>query len=111
MCPYIDPDDRADLKLHGDTPNNAGELTYCIQQLLKQYLEDHELRYQHLAECLGALEGAKLDLIERVVKPYEKRKREENGDVWPAQMTAEWPSLLQSTSNAGAVIHQQEVTD
>jgi hypothetical protein len=45
------------------------------------------LKYQTLAECLGALEGAKLDLIERVVKPYEAKKAEENGDVWPDSLT------------------------
>jgi hypothetical protein len=67
-------------------PITAGELTYDLQQCLKRYLEDRGLGYQILAECLGSLEGAKLDLIERVVKPYEERKRAENGDVWPAEL-------------------------
>jgi hypothetical protein len=85
--PYI-PKGRRDLIDRGlSAGENVGELTYAIQQLLCQYLEAHELRYQTLAECLGALEGAKLDLIERVVKPYEERKRAENGDVWPKELT------------------------
>ena len=67
-------------------PETAGELTYALQQVLKIYLEGTGLRYQHLAECLGALEGAKLDLTERMIKPYEARKLKENGDVWPESL-------------------------
>lgn len=79
--PYITDDAKTK-----DLPENAGELTYALQQVLKMYLEGTGLRYQHLAECLGALEGAKLDLIDRVIVPYEHKKREENGDVWPESL-------------------------
>lgn len=86
--PYIDPQTRdrlsdPDLPPRARLALNAGELTYQLQQVLLAYIKGHELKYQTLAECLGALEGAKLDLIERVVKPYEERKCEDNGDVWP----------------------------
>jgi hypothetical protein len=73
---------------------NVGQLTYQLQQVLLTFIEDRELKYQTLAECLGALEGAKLDLIERVVKPYEAKKAEENGDVWPASLTSEEERIL-----------------
>jgi hypothetical protein len=79
--PYITPEHQKDVDM-GTPPANVGELTYKLQQALREYLEEHGLRYQQLAECLGALEGCKLDLIERVVKPYEAKKRSENGDVW-----------------------------
>ena len=84
--PYIDQKSRD--RLNGSDPyaNHArtvGELTYDLQQSLSRYIEDRWLSYQILAECLGALEGAKADLIERVVKPYEALKLAEKGDVWP----------------------------
>lgn len=81
--PYIRSEDK--IK---DLPKNAGELTYAIQQVLKIYLEGTGLRYAHIAEVLGALEGAKLDFVERIVKPYENQKRMQNGDVWPLTLTA-----------------------
>jgi len=80
--PYIENERRDQLDVYGDIPHDAGELTFVLQVHLREYLEHNGLRYQQLAECLGALEGAKLDLIERVINPYEVKKREENGDVW-----------------------------
>jgi len=90
--PYVDPHTRdrlsdPDLPARSRRALNAGELTYQLQQNLLAFIKGHELKYQTLAECLGALEGAKLDLIERVVKPYEERKRLENSDVWPDSLT------------------------
>jgi hypothetical protein len=90
--PYVDKKTRE--RLDGDSrgigvnhPQNVGQLTYDLQQCLKRYLEDRGLSYQTIAECLGALEGAKCDLNVRVVKPYEENKRRENGDVWPSDLT------------------------
>jgi hypothetical protein len=47
------------------------------------------LTYQTMNDCLGALEGAKLEFYRRVVVPYEEQKKYENGDVYD-------PSLLSS---------------
>lgn len=80
--PYVTDEAKKDVDA-GTPPTNVGELTYKLQQVLREYLEETGLRYAHLAECLGALEGAKLDLIDRVIVPYEHVKRKENGDVWP----------------------------
>lgn len=86
--PYVDQQTRE--RLEGDPPNNhaitAGQLTYDIQQLLVIYLEDRGVSYQTMAECLGALEGAKADFANRVLTPYEERKRRDNGDVWPEEI-------------------------
>jgi hypothetical protein len=84
--PYIDNDQKWDLK-HGSDPKTAGELTFLLQDRIRVYLEVNGLRYQQIAEVLGSLEGAKLDFIQRVVKPYEDKKRVENGDVWPLTLT------------------------
>jgi hypothetical protein len=90
MCPYVDKSIRAQLDSGSSRTNraqNAGQLTYKLQQELREFLFSRGLSYQTLAECLGALEGAKLDLTDRVVKPYEAKKRVENGDVWPSELT------------------------
>lgn len=90
--PYITPNSQDEIDA-GRPPENVGELTYALQQVLKDYLQakaesnDGDVRYAHLAELLGALEGAKLDLINRVISPYEFAKCRENGDVWPDELT------------------------
>ncbi len=85
--PYIVQPNRQELDSNWEAvPEDAGELTYVIQQALRAYLESRGLRYEQLAVCLGALEGAKLDLIERVIRPYEAQKLAENGDVWPEKL-------------------------
>ena len=89
--PYIDEESKARLNGPGrgvglNHSQSAGQLTYDLQQCLCRYLQDKGLSYQILCECLGSLEGAKLDLIARVVKPYEAKKLQENGDVWPRQL-------------------------
>lgn len=65
-------------------PNTAGELTYTITMDLQRYLASRigGYHYEQLAVCLGALEGAKADLIRRVITPYEELAQATNGDVW-----------------------------
>lgn len=68
----------------GALPITAGELTYCLTRAAQGYLKSQPaLRYEDIAVVLGAIEGAKIDFVDRVVLPYEARKRHENGDVWP----------------------------
>lgn len=83
--PYIVPQRKKELD-NGAEPANAGDLTYVLQQTIEQYLRVHGLRYQHIAEVLGSIEGAKLDFTNRVIIPYEERKRQENGDVWDSDL-------------------------
>ncbi len=83
--PYITNEERDEVDAHG--AKTVGQLTYKLTGELAVYLDDviattGEIHYSDLAECLAALEGAKADFIERVLKPYEKKKRKENGDVW-----------------------------
>ena len=63
-------------------PGNVGELTFKIQQVLKGYLTRKGECYQHYADCLAALDGARLDLWDRRIQDYEHGKRDRNGDVW-----------------------------
>lgn len=62
-------------------PKDAGELNYVITTILKNYLYPH-FNYQKCNDCMGALEGAKLELYRRVVAPYEDIKIKTNGDVF-----------------------------
>ncbi len=79
--PYIPQVHREAAKT---TPLNPGELNYAITMLLQTYLKGHAtLSYQAINDCLGALEGAKLEFVRRVVNPYEDRKIASAGDVYP----------------------------
>jgi hypothetical protein len=80
--PYIDPDDRQRAPDPRYAPRTPGELNYALTLLLKGYLERKGKNYTHLNDCLGALEGAKLEFFRRVVTPYENSKLAENGDVY-----------------------------
>jgi hypothetical protein len=90
--PYIKEDRKIEIE-HGAFAANVGDLTYIIQNEIQRYLATNGLRYHQIAEVLGALEGAKLDFIERVVKPYESRKRRANGDVWQDELTGRVTNL------------------
>jgi hypothetical protein len=83
--PYITPDRR--FGAIDSYPETSGELTYLLQQMLDSYLSHKlettgEVRFADLNDCLGALRAAQFDFEDRVLKPYEERKRLENGDVW-----------------------------
>jgi len=73
--PYIKKDRR------GQTPVNAGELNYALTKLLLNYLEVKGNSYQSFNDCIGALEGCKLEFYRRTVVPYEDIKIIQNGDV------------------------------
>lgn len=82
--PYASKDRREALQLSykaKGSPQVAGELNYLFTIIAQRYLKEHGLNYQHINDCIGALEGAKLELYRRIVAPYEDTKIEENGDV------------------------------
>ncbi len=78
--PYIARADRERAALH---PRSPGELNYAITQLIIRYLDATSHHgYTQFNDCLGALEGAKLEFYRRVVMPYEDEKRDTNGDCY-----------------------------
>lgn len=86
--PYIDPARQGAIVLGGEAPATAGELTYCLTRELIEFLHarldtNGQIRYQDIAECLGALEGASIDITLRLLEPLEDGARVRNGDVWP----------------------------
>lgn len=83
--PYITDQARKQLQFNIDViPNSAGELNYCVTQLVRYYLyrDIRGPRYQDFNDVLGALEGAKLELYRRLIGPYEDLKIKENGDAY-----------------------------
>lgn len=78
--PYIKTEDRARARI---IPKTAGELNYAISCLVGEYVLREGLNYQHINDCVGAMEGAKAEFQRRVVAPYEDLKIKENGDVYP----------------------------
>lgn len=87
--PYIKTERRESLFCLPDKAQNPGELNYIITLLLIDYLRRRGLSYQHINDCVGALECAKLELTRRVTAPYEDTKIVQNGDVYPAALTEE----------------------
>jgi hypothetical protein len=89
--PYVKRDVAIALSNGRKAPTTAGELTYLLTMQLQKYLDYHAeraggYRYENLAVCLGALEGAKMDLERRVLTPYEELAQATNGDVWPRHL-------------------------
>lgn len=67
-------------KFDADTP--GGDINYIITRLLVHWIRKRGLSYAVLADAVGVMETAKLELYRRVAEPYEDRKIEENGDVY-----------------------------
>lgn len=80
--PYISKDDRQRAPDPRYAPQTPGELNYAITLLIIEYLQRKGKSYTFINDCLGALEGAKLEFYRRVVVPYENAKMAENGDVY-----------------------------
>jgi len=67
-------------KLDAGTP--GGDINYIITRLLVHWIRKRGLSYAVLADAVGVMETAKLELYRRVAGPYEDHKIEENGDVY-----------------------------
>lgn len=65
-----------------DAETPGGDINYIITRLLIDWIRKRGLSYAILADAVGVMETAKLELYRRVAGPYEDRKSEENGDVY-----------------------------
>lgn len=63
-------------------PENAGELNYLMTLIVDEYITKQGLRYNTIAEVVGALNGCLTEFNRRVVGPYEDLKIKENGDCY-----------------------------
>lgn len=83
--PYIEPKRRGNfdgpLNQLATFVSNGGDLNYCFSMLCKHFIDCFGESYKNYAECISALEAAKLEFYRRRVAPYEDTKIEENGDL------------------------------
>ena len=63
--------------------DSAGELNYLITQLCLSRMGRSPLSYANINEIIGVLECAKQEFYRRVAVPYEAKKIEKHGDVYP----------------------------
>jgi hypothetical protein len=76
--PYIDKLNKFLMYVNEDKID--GIMNYVITSLMKsQYDAGH---YQQYNSAVGVLECVKLELYSRVIRPYEDKKCQENGDVY-----------------------------
>jgi hypothetical protein len=87
--PYINPNERVEIDelIEGFVPADGGELQYAIARMVNSYYERVEyaeegVRYKHMEQVMGALQGASLEHYRCVVAPYEEIKIRENGGVY-----------------------------
>lgn len=79
--PYIKQERRIPLMSGAIPPDNPGDLNFLLTTVLTNYVAHNGKSYQTYNDCLGALEGAKLEFYRRKVAVYENLKIQENGDV------------------------------
>jgi hypothetical protein len=65
-------------------PVTPGELNFCITRMCLEYTgANWSPNYALFNEIIGVLECVKQEFYRRAVAPYEDKKIEENGDVYP----------------------------
>ena len=83
--PYIEEKERerfdAALVNAGRNVFAKGELTYCIYKLGVEVMKDLDVSYSNLSMVRSAMMDAADEWLFEKIRPYEKRKKKENGDV------------------------------
>ena len=59
-----------------------GALNYIFTKIALLYLAKHGTSYSVLSDVIKTFECAKLEFYDRVVRPYEEKKRLQNGDCY-----------------------------
>lgn len=90
--PYTERSRRPDINID-PIPRDVGDLTYLLTWCCAMYLRSCPVRYDRLADVLGALEATKLELNRRVLTPYEQIKLKANGDVQALEDVLRWSNL------------------
>ena len=88
--PYVNQETKDRLFAHGQEialAMTSGELNYLLTTVVLSYLRYRGLSYQTCNDIVGALDNCKDEFRRRVQHPYEDRKIEENGDVYPREAT------------------------
>lgn len=82
--PYIPSDDRPHLDFFLDQLipliESAGELNYCLTRISVGYLLNN-ICYSNIATVIGTLNLVISEIEQRLARPYEYSKLQQNGDV------------------------------
>ena len=93
--PYVDKKAREVLDHHIDAMcmfvHQKGEYNYIITRLIHHFIIDYVARFKRFEkrgpcydafnDAIGILECAKQELLRAVIGPYEKQKKEANGNI------------------------------
>jgi hypothetical protein len=83
--PYIEEKERkrfdAALVHAGRNVFVKGELTYCIYKLGVEVIKGLDVSYENLTMIRSAMLDAADECWDEKVKPYERKKKRDNGDV------------------------------
>ena len=79
--PHITEEERQYTDHHG--PDNAGQLAYVLTKVLLFYVKKKGISTKAFAEVMGALEYAKHEWYEKMIRPFEEIKEKENGGIYP----------------------------
>lgn len=79
--PYIPTTERNGVPAIG--PTTGAELAYLLTEEVNQFLtHGTPINYEKLTAARGAVNATLQELEDRIIRPYEDRKIEENGDVF-----------------------------
>ncbi len=79
--PHISPKEKEELTA-GLPIEKAGRLNWMLSMLVKRYWKNSAQNYAAINDCIGALEGAKLEFYRLIAVPYEEKKILENGNAY-----------------------------
>lgn len=83
--PYIEDKERqrfdAALEHAGRNVFEKGELTYCVYKLGVEVMKGLDVSYTNLSMVRSTMMDAADEWWDQKIRPYEKKKRKENGEV------------------------------
>ncbi len=83
--PYVELKQRKRITNAASPPETPGELNFAISYVCREYMRKKQKRYSTFNDIIGALECAKIEFYDRIVREYENRAIIRNGDIYDAK--------------------------
>lgn len=80
--PYVESKQRSRITNGNTIPETPGELNFAISYVIREYMRKKQKRYSTFNDIIGALEAAKVEFYDRIVRPYEDKAIKRNGDIY-----------------------------
>jgi hypothetical protein len=68
-----------------EAPMNSADLAFCISNLVKAYYQERIPGDDLHNSIIGALGNVKTEFFNSVVKPYNRQKQFENGEIFTTE--------------------------